>query len=121
MTTVGTKSLSQLLSSCQKEGRVSTVSGLEAWPDLPTTTSCSGRTRQPSRRLAESATPFDFHGEKRYYVASLAQVPSPDQAHDQHLGLQERMCDPIATHAEIKGNSTYYHQAIKQDDDAGEF
>merc|ERR1712086_223710 len=96
------------------------VSTLEAWPDPPTTTSSRGRTRKPSRRLAESTAQRAFHGEKGYYVANSAQVPSPDQAHDQHLDLQERMRHPIAFHAEMMGDIMYYHQAIKQDD-AGEF
>ena len=92
------------------------TSTLEAWPNVPNTTSSRGRIRKPSKRLAESTAQRAFHGEKGYYVANSAQIPSPDQAHDKHLGLQERMRHPVAFHAEMMGDNMYYHQAIKQDD-----
>ena len=40
--------------------------------------------------------------------------------HDVHLELQERMCHPIAFHAEMMGNIMYFHQALQQPD-AAEF
>ncbi|EJK77403.1 hypothetical protein THAOC_00765, partial [Thalassiosira oceanica] len=79
-------------------------------------TSSRGRRRQPNVRLGD-------------YVASTAesaQTDSPsfdaqcdmdyDEAHDEHLALQERMRDPIAFAAEMDNDIMYYHQAMAQSD-----
>ena len=38
------------------------------------------------------------------------------QMHDIHLALQDRMCHPVAFHAEMMGNIMHLHQALKQPD-----
>ncbi len=39
-----------------------------------------------------------------------------DLFHDQHLGLQGRMQNPIVFHAKMMGDIMYYHQALQQPD-----
>ena len=52
-----------------------------------------------------------------YYADSIAHAElSPDEAHDYHLNLEERMRHPLSFHAEMMGDIMYYHQAMKQDD-----
>ena len=104
----------------QAARREETSSSADAPVDPPVTTSSRGRIRRPTQRLMESTQQRDIHGKKGYYVSSSAQVLTPDQAHDQHLDLQERMRHPIAFHAEMMGDTMYYHQAMKQSD-AAEF
>ena len=93
-------------------------------PTVPpaTTVNSRGRTRTPSRRMVESTQQQSFHGKQGYYTANSITEPSitPEEAHDEHLLLQERMRHPIAFHAEMMGDVMYYHQAMKQDD-ADEF
>ena len=36
--------------------------------------------------------------------------------YEEHLSLQERMCHPIAFHAEMMGDLMYFHQALQQPD-----
>ncbi|KAL7523209.1 hypothetical protein ACHAWF_000425, partial [Thalassiosira exigua] len=62
-------------------------------------------------------------GTKGYYMAATAALDDGGlltQRHGEHLALQDRMSHPIAFHAEMVGDSIYYHQAIRQDD-AAEF
>ncbi len=49
-------------------------------------------------------------------LQSLMGETGEDLFHDAHLGLQERMRNPIAFHAEMMGDIMYYHQALKQPD-----
>lgn len=87
------------------------------------TVSSRGRSRMPSRRLQESSQLRSFHGAKGYYDNAASNVASAattsinyEQAHDDHLELQERMRHPIAFHAEMMGDIMYYHQAMRQND-----
>ena len=69
--------------------------------------------------MVESTQQQLFHGKDGYYTANSAtseQTITPDEAHDDHLLLQERMRHPIAFHAEMMGDIMYYHQAMQQDD-----
>ena len=74
--------------------------------------------------MDESVSQRDFYGDSTmHYIAasSIQDVQTEaDLFHDYHLGLQDRMRDPIAFHAEMMGDIMYYHQAIQQDD-ASEF
>jgi ribosomal protein L13E len=73
-----------------------------------TTVSSRGRIRTASRKQMES---------QGYYADSVAHAElSPDEAHDYHLNLEERMRHPLSFHAEMMGDIMYYHQAMKQDD-----
>ncbi len=74
--------------------------------------------------MAKSIEQRDFYGDKdMYYMASCAIAPSTsdyDAFHDWHLDLQDRICQPIAFHAEMMGEIMYLNQALKQPD-ADEF
>ena len=87
-----------------------------------TATSLRGsRVRRPTAKLSESSNMRHFHGKRGYYTANSAQSVQSDpleleQSHDAHLELQERMRHPIAFHAEMQGDTMYYHQAMRQAD-----
>ena len=93
-------------------------------PSLPSPSiSSRGRVRMPSQRLQESLDPSAraWGNSSRSYVGMSSTIDEPmpidhDAEHDEHLLLQERMRHPIAFHAEMVGDTMYYHQAMRQQD-----
>jgi hypothetical protein len=75
-------------------------------------TSQRSRVHTMSRKMADSTTQRDFYGTAgMHYMAnqSLLTGGTPeDLFHDQHLELQERMRNPIASHAEMMGDIMYF-------------
>jgi hypothetical protein len=90
--------------------------------------SSRGRVRKMSRAMQDSVSQRDFYGTRDMHYMQAMQGISPEEAefdmytreHDFHLGLQDRMRDPIAFHAEMMGDIMYFHQAMRQPD-SGEF
>ena len=96
---------------------------------LPTAgISSRGRTRKLSRAMQDSISQRDFYGIRgMHYMGNRAINTVPHDAeeeciheHDAQLELQERMRHPIAFHAEMMGDTMYFHQALQQPD-AAEF
>jgi hypothetical protein len=90
-------------------------------PKVTAGTSRSGRICTVSRKMAKSTSQRDFFGMSgMHYMANMSttafdETPE-DLFHDYHLGLQERMQNPIAFHAEMMNDIMYYDQAIQQPD-----
>ena len=107
-----------------------------ASPSLPSITDTStpngnvsarGRIRRPTQRLQESSDPTTkaWGKSSKTYIGLTSTsfhsdpVRNPidyDAEHDEHLLMQERMRHPIAFHAEMVGDTMYYHQAMRQPD-----
>ncbi len=105
----------QSRASTQAEG------ALQIESTVTTGSSQSGRVHMMSQRMAKSTSQRGFFGNAgMHYMAhqsttSRNETPE-DLFHDQHLGLQERMQNPIAFHAKMMGDIMYYHQVFQQPD-----
>jgi hypothetical protein len=105
----------QSQASTQAEGALQIKSTVTA------STSQSGRVRTMSQRMAKSTSQRGFFGNAGMYYMAHKSTTSRDETpedlfHKQHLGLQERMQNPIAFHAKMMGDIMYYHQALQQPD-----
>ena len=86
--------------------------------------SSRGRQRQMSRRMQESVTAGYQRNFAQAFSALIADESDDcgfigndyDRRHDAELAMQERMRNPIAFHAEMMGDTMYFHQALKQPD-----
>jgi hypothetical protein len=69
-----------------------------------------------SRAMAESISQKDFYGKGRMYYMAAQAITSHNynQAHDEHLALQDWMRHPIAFLAEMMGDIMHLHQALWQ-------
>jgi hypothetical protein len=68
--------------------------------------------------MAESVSQKDFYGKGRMHYMAAQAITSHnyDQAHNEHLALQDRMRHPIAFLAEMMGDFMHLHQALWQPD-----
>jgi hypothetical protein len=69
-----------------------------------------------SRAMAESVSQKDFYGKGMMHYMAAQAITSHDynQAHNEHLALQDRMRHPIAFLAEMMGDIMHLHQALWQ-------
>jgi hypothetical protein len=70
------------------------------------------------RAMVESISQKDFYGKGRmhYMAAQAITGHNYNQAHNEHLILQDRMRHPIAFLAEMMGDIMHLHQALRQPD-----
>jgi hypothetical protein len=94
--------------------------GTSSLPSLPSDagTSSRGQIRKMSRAMTESASQKDFYGKGRMHYMAAQAITSHgyNQAHDEHLALQDWMHHPIAFLAEMMGDIMHLHQALRQPD-----
>jgi hypothetical protein len=94
--------------------------GTSSLPSLPSDagTSSRGQMRKMSHAMAESISQKDFYGKGRMHYMAAQAITSHayDQAHDEHLALQDRMRHLIAFPAEMMGDIMHLHQAFWQPD-----
>ncbi len=94
--------------------------GTSSLPSLPSDagTSSRGQMRKMSRAMAESVSQKDFYGKGRMHYMAAQAITSHNynQAHNEPLALQDRMCHPIAFLAEMMGDIMHLHQALQQPD-----
>jgi hypothetical protein len=84
-------------------------------------TNQSERVCTMSQRMANSTSQWGCFGNAGMHYMAHQSTTSRDETpedlfHDQHLGLQERMQNPIAFNAKMMGDIMYYHQALQQPD-----
>jgi hypothetical protein len=85
------------------------------YQDVPVTPSAGissrGRIRRMSQAMQDSFSQRSFYGNRgMHYMGNRATLSITEEAeeqyirdHENHLSLQERMCHPIAFHAEMMG------------------
>jgi hypothetical protein len=87
--------------------------GTSSLPSLPSDagTSSRGQMRKMSRAMAESISQKDFYGKDRMHYMAAQAITSHDydQAHNEHLALQDWMRHPIAFLAEMMGDIMHLH------------
>jgi hypothetical protein len=74
--------------------------------------------REMSHAMAESISQKDFYGKGRMHYMGAKAITSHNynQAHNEHLALQDWMHHPIAFLAEMMGDIMHFHQALWQPD-----
>ena len=84
-----------------------------------TSVSFRGRNHKMSAVMQQCASQQNFYGRSYYISASsaLAGDASPseyneEERHVRELQLHDRMCNPIAFHAEMIGDMMYFHQSL---------
>ncbi len=89
-------------------------------PSLPSDagTRLRGPMRKMSCAMAESVSQKDFYGKGRTHYMAAQAITSHDydQAHNEHLALQNWIRHPIAFLAEMMGDFMHLHQALWQPD-----
>ncbi|KAL7475459.1 hypothetical protein ACHAW6_001371, partial [Cyclotella cf. meneghiniana] len=83
---------------------------------VPTTAGISSceRFRKHLKAMPASMSQRELFGDKGMYYLAFEAVFDYAQSHDDHLALQERMCHPVAFHADMMDNITQFLQALKQ-------
>jgi hypothetical protein len=94
--------------------------GTSSLPSLPSDagTSSRGQMRKMSCAMAESVSQKDFYGKGRMHYMAAQAITSHnyDQAHIEHLALQDQMRHPVAFLAEMMEDIMHLHQALQQPD-----